>query len=132
MSSGVRARAPVILAAVLSFFVGSAVVGIAPASWRLAPWQGLLFGTALYMGVLHRWIARPEWRPREAAGLAGRAALFIALVAGQAYAYFEWLPASDVRAPFVMLSGWVVAETLLSPRTPGGAGTPATDSWPRA
>jgi hypothetical protein len=125
-------RAPVILAAVLSFFVGSAVVGIAPASWRLAPWQGLLFGTALYMGVLHRWIARPEWDSRMAAGLVWRAALFIAFVAGHAYTYFEWIPAADVRAPFVMLSGWVVAETLLSPRAPRGTAAPATGSWPRA
>lgn len=127
-------RGAALLGAVVSFFVGSAVVALAPAAWRLAPWQGLLFGTALYMGVLHRWIARPEWDPRMAPGLAWRVALFIGLVAGQAYAYFEWLPAADVRAPFVMLSGWVVAETLLSPRAPRAAGAPGapTGSWPRA
>ena len=127
-----RSAVPVILAAALSFLVGSAVVALAPAGWRLEPWQGLLFGTALYMGVLHRWIARPEWDPGMAAGLAWRAALFIVFVAGQAYAYFEWLPAADVRAPFVMLSGWVVAETLLSPRGARAEGAPATGSWPRA
>src|SRR5512135_652830 len=92
-----------------------AVVHGAPPRWRVEPWQGILFGTSLYMGVVHRWLAS-----RGAAwDLAWRAALFVAIVAGEAYAYFEWLPPADMRAPFVMLSGWIVAETLLAPRAPG-------------
>lgn len=122
-------RARIVSAAVLSFLAGVALVRLAPAGWRLDPWQGILLGAALYMGVLHRWIARGEWERRMTPGLLWRAALFVAFVAGQAYAYFEWLPASDLRAPFVMLSGWIVAESALSPRERGGR---ATDSWPRA
>jgi len=122
-------RARIFSAAAVSFLVGIAIVRLAPAAWRLDPWQGVLLGTALYMGVLHRWIARSEWEKRMTPGLLWRAALFVAFVAGQAYAYFEWLPAADLRAPFVMLSGWIVAETALSPREVGGR---TTGSWPRA
>ena len=118
-----------VFAATLSFVVGTVAVHLAPAAWRLEPWQGLLLGAALYMGVLHRWIARREREPGTTLALVWRAALVLTFVAAHAYAYFEWLPAADLRAPFVMLSGWVVAESLLSPR-PEGART--SGSWPRA
>lgn len=118
-------------AAAASFIAGIALVGLTPAAWRLEPWQGVLLGASIYMGVLHRWIAErgASWNWRAAAGLCWRVALFMALVGGQAYAYFEWLPGTDLRAPFVMLSGWIVAETMLSPRP---AGRSVTGSWPRA
>jgi hypothetical protein len=123
-------------AAAAACLVGLLFVRLAPSEWRLDPSQGMLLGTALYMGVLHRWIGRREpgtaGGPRTAGGLLWRAALFLAIVAGQAYVYFEWLPASDMRAPFVMLSGWIVAETLLSPREMREAGVRASGSWPRA
>jgi hypothetical protein len=44
-------------AAAASFIAGIALVGLAPAAWRLEPWQGVLLGASIYMGVLHRWIA---------------------------------------------------------------------------
>jgi len=128
-----RAPAAVVFltAAAVSMLVGLAFVRLAPAAWRLDPSQGVLLGTALYMGVLHRWIVRREGDQDRGTvgGLVWRAALFLAFVAGQAYAYFEWLPASDLRAPFVMLSGWIVAETVLSPRE--GTGVRPSGSWPR-
>ncbi len=118
-------RALTLSAAAASFVVGIALVGLAPAAWRLDPWQGILLGASLYMGVLHRWIAwrGPSWDWRVVGELCWRAALFMALVGGQAYAYFEWLPVADLRAPFVMLSGWIVAETMLSPRDAGRRAT---------
>jgi len=139
-------RALTLTAAAASFATGVVLVRLAPAGWRIEPWQGVLLGSALYMGVLHRWIA---WRDADLARLSDtvparngpsrdwrlagevvwRVAVFLALVAGQAYAYYEWLPATDLRAPFVMLSGWIVAESTLAPR---GAGRRFTGSLPRA
>jgi hypothetical protein len=120
-------RAPALAAALGSFVLGMVLVRGAPPAWRLDPWQGLLLGTALYMGVVHRWLAWRRVRAiadsaarrsvlSDAWDLGWRLAFFLGLVAGEAYAYFEWLPPADLRAPFVMLSGWVVAESLLAPR----------------
>lgn len=108
------------------------LVRAAPVAWRLEWWHGPLLGAALYMGALSRWMT---WRLDGARGGGGgdgafsartwtddawdlgwRAAVFLALFAGQAYAYFEWLPRADLRASFVMLSVWIVAETMLAPR----------------
>lgn len=124
-------RGSTILAVAASFLAGLTLIHGAPARWRLDPWQGVLLGTALYMGVVHRWLA---WR-RAARGMASvapggaretawpvawslgwRVFAFLGLIAVQAYAYFDWLPPADLRAPFVMLSGWITAETLLAPR----------------
>jgi len=129
-------RALTLAAVVASFLLGLALIHGAPTRWRLDSWQGILLGTALYMGVVHRWLA---WRRtatpvvggdaaagmhaagRAAWGLTWRVAAFLGIVVGEAYAYFEWLPPSDMRAPFVMLSAWIVAETLLAPRAFGAS-----------
>lgn len=87
---------------------GVAIVHAAPRAWRLEWWQGLLLGSAIYMGIVHRW-------DREGtAGWLRRAAVFFALLALQAFAYFEWLPATDLRAPFVVLSVWIVTEAMFA------------------
>jgi cyanate permease len=120
-----------LLAVVASFLAGLALIRGAPARWHVDPWQGVLLGTALYMGVIHRWLAWHRaakaaasavtpWA-RESAwaatwSLGWRIGVFLGLIGVQAFVYFDWLPAADLRAPFVMLSGWITAETLLSPR----------------
>ena len=101
-------RARMLGAAAACAAVGLIAVNAAPHAWRLEWRHGLLLGTALYMGVLHRWLARGD----ASSALAPRAAVFVALLALQGYAYFEWLPPVDLRAPFVLLSGWIVTETL--------------------
>lgn len=117
-----------LVAAALSMGVGLAVVEGAPRAWGIEPWQGVLLGSALYMGAIHRVLVHyrsreraesggASWRPLIAA-LAWRAPVFLLLAAGQAYAYFEWLPSADLRGPYVMLSCWIVAETMLAPRSP--------------
>ena len=108
-------RARIFMAAAAACVAGLAIVRLAPAAWLLDPWQGVLLGSALYMGVLHRRMTGNEWDARMTVGLLWRVAAFIGFVGFQAYAYFEWLPAADLRAPFVMLSGWIVAETALAP-----------------
>jgi hypothetical protein len=115
-------------AAAACLLAGMLMIHGAPPRWRLDSWQGILLGMALYMGVVHRWLvarqgtaANANHRGGGAAAftawdLAWRLAAFVGIVAGEAYAYYEWLPAADLRAPFVMLSGWIVAETMLAPR----------------
>jgi len=124
------------IAALLSFGMGMAAVRCAPAEWGLDRWQGVLLGTALYMGAVHPWFVR---RRREAdsaegdrldgwnaaRGLGWRIALFLAIAAGEIYAYYEWLPVADLRAPFAMLSAWVVTESI-------GASRSSTSISPRA
>ena len=139
-------RTLTLLALLASFLTGLALIHGAPPRWRLDPWQGILLGTALYMGVVNRWLA---WRRAAAAGagdtgrlstaraawgLALRALLFLAIVAGEGYAYFEWIPPADLRGPFVMLSAWIVTETLLAPRglPPRGLVEPVSGASPRA
>ena len=126
----------IVIAALASLGVGLLAVRWAPAAWRLDPWQGILFGTALYMGAVHPWLARRRGaaepapgdraeRWRAARSLGWRIALFLAVAAGEVYAYYEWLPVADLRAPFALLSAWVVVESIGAPR-------PATSASPRA
>ncbi len=121
-----------LVAALLSIGIGFVVVRQAPKEWGVEGWQGALLGSALYMGALHRILAlhrareadteRETAHPSLFGAMAWRALAFLALAVGQGYAYFEWLPAADLRAPYVMLSCWIVGETMLAPR--GGAAVP--------
>ncbi|HET9950553.1 MAG TPA: hypothetical protein VFS09_02035 [Candidatus Eisenbacteria bacterium] len=129
-----------LIAALASFGVGVTAVRWAPAAWRLDPWQGVLLGTALYMGAVHPWLVRRR-RERDgvspaaaagradgwnaARGLGWRVAIFLAIAAGEVYAYYQWLPVADLRAPFAMLSAWVVTESI-------GADRPSTSASRRA
>jgi len=127
-----------LLAALLSFGAGIAAVRSAPAAWGLDPWQGVLLGTALYMGAVHPWLVRrrreadsPAGAPTDgwsgARSLVWRIALFLAIAAGEVYVYYQWLPVADLRAPFAMLSAWVVTESIGS-----GASRAPTAVSPRA
>jgi hypothetical protein len=85
----------------LAVALGVALASAAPRSWSVEPFHGALFGSALYLGAL-----------RRQAGAPWRAAAFLALAAAQAYVLFEAAPGADVRATFVILSTWIVLESL--------------------
>ena len=85
----------------LAVALGVVLASAAPRSWSVAPVHGALFGAALYLGAL-----------RRPAGALLRAAAFLALASAQAYVLFEAAPGSDVRAAFVILSTWIVLESL--------------------
>lgn len=117
----------IVIGAFASLAVGWALARCAPAAWRLDPWIGPLLGTALYMGAVHPWIVRGGraiesgfggraalWSAARALGW--RVAIFLAIAAGEVYAYYQWLPVADLRAPFAMLSAWVVTESIGAPR----------------
>jgi cyanate permease len=127
----------IVIAALASLGVGLLAVQCAPTAWRIDPWQGILLGTALYMGAFHPWLVRRRAENADSAAgaradawLAARSrgwrvALFLAIAAGEVYAYYEWLPVADLRAPFALLSAWVVVESIGAPRS-------ATSASPRA
>jgi hypothetical protein len=110
--------------------VGAALGSIAPESWGLAPADGLLLGSALYMAAWKRFVERREvdggigasgWGG-FLAGLSLRAAIFLLLVCAQAFLCFHVIPDADVRRGFVVLSAWVVMLALIDTGTaPGGA-----------
>ncbi|HSQ59454.1 MAG TPA: hypothetical protein VLT84_03325 [Acidobacteriota bacterium] len=119
--------------------LGLAASAAAPGSWGIGAGHGLLLGGALYAGGLRRFLAHaraagegegaeaegaPRARARLFGGIAIRVAAFLLFAAFQAVAYFEWLPGTDLRWTFVVLSTWITIETLLEPR--------ATASSPRA
>src|SRR5512134_3554092 len=113
-----RALPPVLGCVALGLAASAAV----PASWGIGPGHGLLLGGALYAGGLRRYLAADAALPwaRLAPGAALRVAAFLVFAALQAMAYFEWLPATDLRWTFVVLSTWITIETLLEPRRVGG------------
>ena len=94
----------------LAVALGVALSFAAPDSWDVAPFHGALLGSALYLGAL-----------RRQSGALPRAAAFFALVAAQAYVVFEAAPQSDVRATFVVLSTWIVIESVAGGRRVGEA-----------
>ncbi|HET7903425.1 MAG TPA: hypothetical protein VFM17_02585 [Candidatus Eisenbacteria bacterium] len=104
--------------------LGLASSAAAPASWGIGAGHGLLLGGALYAGGLRRFLAHARGAEGAAArsgarlfgGAALRVAAFLLFAAFQAIAYFEWLPGTDLRWTFVVLSTWVTIETLMEPR----------------
>jgi len=80
---------------------GLALSFAAPSDWGVAPFHGLLLGAAIYVAVL-----------RHGSRIAGRAAAFLALAATQAYVFFVAAPGADLRATFIILSTWIVLETV--------------------
>lgn len=111
----------VLLAASLA--AGIAMWHLAPGRWGLAMSQGLVLGSALYFGGLHRFVMREaagtRWgelvRRRIIAGLLWRAAFFLALAAFQAAVCFEWMPRMDVRFGYVIAATWLFALSLIDP-----------------
>lgn len=86
---------------VISAAAGLALSFAAPRSWGVAPFHGILLGAAMYIGAL-----------RYGAGAIPRAAAFLALAAAQAYVVFVAAPGADLRATFVILSTWIVLESV--------------------
>ena len=87
--------------AALAVGAGIAIALAAPRTWGVAPFHGILLGSALYVAAL-----------RHGSGAAVRAAAFLALAAAQAYVVFVAAPGADVRATFVILSTWIVLESV--------------------
>lgn len=85
----------------ISAAAGLALALAAPRAWAVAPFHGLLFGAARYAAAL-----------RHGAGALPRAAAFLLLAAAQAYVLFSLAPGADLRATFVILSTWIVLETV--------------------
>lgn len=86
---------------VISAATGLALSFAAPRSWGVAPFHGILLGAAMYIGAL-----------RYGAGAIPRAAAFLVLAAAQAYVLFVAAPGADLRATFVILSTWIVLESV--------------------
>lgn len=85
----------------ISAAVGLALAFAAPRSWGVAPFHGILLGAAIYVAAL-----------RHGAAAFPRAAAFVALAAAQAWVVFVAAPGADLRATFVILSTWIVLETV--------------------
>lgn len=130
---------PVLVACAL--VIGFAWGSIAPESWNLAPADGILLGSALYMAAWKRFVERREtaWTERGesgwawrglVAGLALRAALFVALVSLQATLCFEVVPNADVRRGFIVLSAWIVMLALIDAGQPAVAPVTAASRPP--
>jgi hypothetical protein len=85
----------------LSVGAGVALALAAPSSWNVAPFHGVLLGSAFYICALKR-----------PGGELKRAAVFLALAVTQGYVLFEATPGADVRATFVVLSTWIVLESV--------------------
>ena len=107
-----------------SVALGLALWRLAPSKWGLEFPQGILIGSALYFGALHRYTLRAtadtegnRWVGWSGLvpGLIPRAALFLALAGLQAFACYEWMPAADVRGGFVISATWLVALSLIDP-----------------
>ena len=131
---------PWVLVLTGSLLLGAALGAAAPASWMLRWTDGLLLGAALYVAGLRRFVERHEAEAeasREAEGggahargfalasamapgLLLRAALFVAILSVQAYFCFTVVPDADVRRGFIVLSAWVVMQTLIDTGTTRG------------
>jgi hypothetical protein len=85
----------------ISAAAGLALSLAAPRSWGVAPFHGILLGAAIYVAAL-----------RYGTGAFPRAAAFLALAAAQAYVVFVAAPGADLRATFVILSTWIVLESV--------------------
>lgn len=85
----------------VSAAAGLAIAFAAPASWGVAPFHGILMGAAIYVAAL-----------RHGIGAIPRAAAFVGLAAAQAYVVFVAAPGADLRATFVILSTWIVLESV--------------------
>ncbi|HEU4764413.1 MAG TPA: hypothetical protein VFT93_02040 [Candidatus Eisenbacteria bacterium] len=93
--------APRVAMLVISAVLGLAAALAAPRSWGVAPFHGILLGAAIYIAAL-----------RHGRDAALRAAAFLALAAAQAWVVFVAAPGADVRATFVILSTWIVLESV--------------------
>jgi len=113
----------------IPIYVGSVLIGLAawwvsPERWKLEPTLALFLGSALYFGALHRYVRRlaengaPVRWGGLLLGVTLRAAMFLALVALQAYLCFEVAPDADVRGGFVLAATWLVTQGLIDPRRP--------------
>lgn len=90
----------------ISVAAGLALSLAAPRSWGVAPFHGILLGAAIYVAALRHGMAAVP-----------RAAAFLLLAAAQAYVVFVAAPGADLRATFVILSTWIVLETVGERRT---------------
>jgi hypothetical protein len=123
--------------------IGSIAVSLllalaAPRAWEIDPAHGVLLGFALYAGALRRYARRreleavrdralgrsPGWS-RRVPGLLVRTAAFFAVAGALAYVLFEAAPGADLRAAFIILSSWIVLESVVDPAAPerGGGST---------
>jgi len=117
---------------VASVAVGLLLWKLAPSRWGLEFPQGILIGSALYFGALHRYTLRATAQARVAdgdsaeagtdrwvgwggllPGLIPRAAVFLALAGLQALACYEWMPSADVRGGFVVSAAWLASLSLI-------------------
>ena len=107
---------------VASVAIGLTLWRLAPSKWGLEFPQGILVGSALYFGSLHRHTLRAtadaEWAGWGGLlpGLIPRAAVFLALAGLQAFACYEWMPSKDVRGGFVISAAWLASLALIDPR----------------
>lgn len=85
----------------VSMAIGLLLAFAAPRSWGIAPFHGLLLGAALYIAAL-----------RHGSTAVVRAAAFATLAAAQAYVLFVAAPGADLRGTFIILSTWIVLETV--------------------
>lgn len=92
---------PRIWTVVISIVAGLALALAAPRAWAVSPFHGALLGAALYAAAL-----------RHGDGVVPRAAAFLALAAAQVYVLFVAAPSADLRATFVILSTWIVLESV--------------------
>lgn len=125
---------------VVSVAVGLALWRLAPSRWGLEFPQGILIGSALYFGALHRYTLRATAQARAAdggsadagtdrwvgwggllPGLLRRTAVFLALAGLQAFACFEWMPSADVRGGFVVSAAWLASLSLIDSPQAGKA-----------
>ena len=104
-----------IIVVAASLALAAAGVAVAPARWELSFFHAFLLGGALYAGALRRHFAKGTeeagailWR-----GAIVRAAAFLLFAGTQAVVCFDLAPDADVRGFFVILSSWIVAETVL-------------------
>ena len=104
--------------------IGMVLWKLAPARWEWGFIQGLVLGSGLYFGALHRYVMRVEssragirWGGNTGIlpGAMLRAALFLSLVAVQAYLCYEAWPRIDIRAGFILSSAWLVALAVIDP-----------------
>ena len=106
-------RSPAAVGVVGSLVLAAAAVALAPSRWELSFFHAFLLGGALYAGALRGYLARrsnagaPLWR-----GALVRAAAFLFFAGTQAMVCFDLAPEADVRGFFVILSSWIVAETV--------------------
>jgi len=93
--------------AIASILIGIALAFAAPSSWKVGPFHGALLGSAFYVAAL-----------RHTPAMLPRAVAFLLLAGAQVYVLFVAAPGADLRATFIILSSWIVVESVAGRSTP--------------